>query len=127
LNLELINIILQGITVFSAPSVAKDLGDDKNRRFTAVNEEHKRKNRVRRLDLDRIRIKNALELDGAKADTAEDLRALGSFQENLVAEFDEDDEQANILEIFEDVKVYDYAFKNFAKLRDMDGITYSMI
>ena len=79
------------------------------------------------MDLDRIRIKNALELDEAKADTAKDLKALGSFQENLVAEFEEDDEQANILEIFEDVKVYDYAFKNFAKLREMDGITYSMI
>ena len=109
------------------PLIKKDLGDNDNRRFSTVDEEHKKKNRVRRLDLDHIKIKNALDLDEAKADTAKDLRALGSFQENLVAEFEEDDEQTNILEIFEDVKVYDYAFKNFSKLREMDGITFSMI
>jgi hypothetical protein len=35
--------------------------------------------------------------------------------------------EKDILTIYEDVKVYDYAYKAFHKLRHMDGITKEMI
>ena len=59
LNLELINIILQGISKFSYPDYNQIVKIDDQRRFTAIQQSHdeshgKNIHRVRRLDLDRI-------------------------------------------------------------------------
>jgi len=97
--------------------------------------------RVRRLDLDRIQINNAVKWDQSKVEKVADFETLNqkgplspSMQSNVnmtyqiapASEFETEVEK-DILTIYEDVKVYDYAYKAFHKLRHEDGITKEMI
>ena len=93
--------------------------------------------RVRRLDLDRIQINNAVKWDQSKVEKVADFETLNqkpltpsnvnlTYQIAPASEFETEVEK-DILTIYEDVKVYDYAYKAFHKLRHEDGITKEMI
>lgn len=129
LNVELINIILQGITLFAAPCFPEILRrESRKNKKEQLSFKDLGEFKVRKLNLDRIQIKNAKSWDGAKADTFSFVETEEIYPEDR---FDSAEviriKIKDVITIYEDVKVYDYAHKAFHKLRYEDGITKDMI
>ena len=88
------------------------------------------KHRVRRIDLDQIRIKNANKWDSSRKTIETSMLKAEMSDSDSGEDFDSGritQSQSDIITIYEDVKVYDYAHKGFHKLRYLDGISNEII
>ena len=90
------------------------------------------KHRVRRIDLDQIRIKNANKWDSAQKTIETSMMKAEMSGSDSDDSFDKLENERitqsmDIITIYEDVKVYDYAHKGFHKLRYIDGISNEII
>ena len=83
------------------------------------------------MKLDKIEISNASEYDENKKEEQSVYKKLSQLKEegNIDKTQRESDliRGINKVKIYEDVKLYDYAYRGFLKLRAMDGITSDMI
>lgn len=86
---------------------------------------------IRKLKLDRIEISNASNYEDNKQEEASIYKKLDKLKEE--GKVDRTQRESDLIRginkvvIYEDVKLYDYAYRGFLKLRAMDGITSNMI
>ena len=121
LNLELINVILQGVTKFAEPDYNKIRKDEDDEQY-GRNYFRQKGFQMRKLKLDRIKILDPQKWDAAGADNYSTSEVGGLPSPSPLDRLGER-KKRKVLKIYENVKVYDFAHRGFHKLRDMDGIT----
>ena len=132
LNVELINIILQGITMFAEPEyLSYDRGGLKEYRHLSSKPGEIS---IRQLELDRITIENPTKWDGSKTDKPKEFKLSVRMEQpssgyinDRPGELSNNSNIHQELNIYENVKVFDFYYKGFHKLRHQDGITKQMI